>query len=83
MLYQALWRQKVGHYFYEVYNNFVSQFKKFLFGDDTSMISLEASFLLNGKGVLEKMDDYIIGIFCSHEKPIFLPYYVPDKLFII
>jgi hypothetical protein len=30
------------------------------------------------------MDDYnIIRIFCSHEKPLFLPYYVPDKLFII
>jgi hypothetical protein len=30
------------------------------------------------------MDDYnIIGVFCSHEKPIFLPYYVSGKLFVI
>jgi hypothetical protein len=54
MMYQALWRHKVGHYFYEVYNNFVSKFKKLLFGDDTSRLSLEASTFLNGKGVLEK-----------------------------
>jgi len=34
--------------------------------------------------VMEKMDDYnIIRIFCSHEKPLFLPYCVPNKLFII
>jgi hypothetical protein len=47
-------------------------------------LSLEASTFLNGKGILEKMDDYnIIRVFCSHEKPIFLPYYVSDKLFII
>jgi hypothetical protein len=84
MLYQDLWREKVGHYFYEVYNNFVSQFKKLLFGYDTSRISLEALTFLNGKGFLKKMDDYnIIRIFCSHEKYIFLLYYVPDKLFII
>jgi len=62
----------------------VSKFKKLLFGDDTSRLSLEALTFLNGKGVLEKIDDYnIIRIFCSLEKPIFLPYYVPDKLFII
>jgi hypothetical protein len=84
MLYQALWRKKVGHHFYEVYNNFMSKFKKLLFGEDTSRLSLEASTFLNGKGVLEKMNDYnIIMVFCSHEKTIFLPYYVSNKLFVI
>ena len=30
------------------------------------------------------MDDYNIIInFFSHENPVFLPYYVPDKLFVI
>jgi hypothetical protein len=36
MWYQALWRQKVIHYFYEVYNDFVSAFKKLLFRENTS-----------------------------------------------
>jgi hypothetical protein len=84
MWYQALWRQKVIHYFYEVYNDFMSAFKKLLFRENTSRLSLEASAFLDTKGILEKMDDYnIIRIFCSHEKPLFLPYYVPDKLFVI
>jgi hypothetical protein len=57
MWYQALWRKIVVHHFYEVYNNFMYEFKKLLFGEDTSRFSLEAS---TGKGVLEKMDDYNI-----------------------
>jgi hypothetical protein len=62
----------------------VFDFKKLLFGEDTSRLSLEASTFLNKKGIMEKMDNYnIIRIFCSHEKPIYLPYYVSDKLFII
>jgi hypothetical protein len=84
MWYQALWRNKVMNYFYEVYNDFVSEFKIFLFGEDTSRILLEASTFLNKKGILEKMDNYnIIRILFSHEKLIYLPYYVSDKLFII
>jgi hypothetical protein len=50
----------------------MSELKKNLFGEDTSIFSLEASTFLNTKGVLEKMDNYnIIRIFCSHERPIF------------
>jgi hypothetical protein len=49
MWYQDLWRQKVGHHFYEVYNNFMHEFKKLLFGEDSSRLSLEASYFLNGK----------------------------------
>jgi hypothetical protein len=81
---QSPWRQKLVHHFYEVYNDSLFVFKKFLFREDNSRFSLEESSFLNTKGVLEKMDDYnFIRIFCSHEKPLFLPYYVPDKLFII
>jgi len=30
------------------------------------------------------MDNYnIVIIYCSHERPLFLPYYIPDKLFAI
>jgi len=47
MWYQALWRQRVIYFFYEVYNDFVSEFKKRLFGEDTSRISLEASNFLD------------------------------------
>jgi hypothetical protein len=47
MWYQALWRQRVIYFFYEVYNDFVSEFKKILFGEDTSRISLEASNFLD------------------------------------
>jgi hypothetical protein len=65
MCYQALWRQKVIHCFYEVYNDFVSEFKKLLFGEDTSRISLEASIFLDKNRIPEKMDNYnIIRIFC-------------------
>jgi hypothetical protein len=84
MWYQALWRHKFIHYFYEVYNDFTSEFKKYLFGEDTSILSLEASTFLNTKGVLQKMDNYnIIMIFFSHEKPIFnnqdLNYFLANK----
>jgi hypothetical protein len=69
MCYQDLWRQRVDHHFYEVYYDFVSKFKKLLFGEDTSHLSLE---VLKGKGVLEKMEDYnIIRVFFSIEKTIF------------
>jgi hypothetical protein len=44
MWYQALCRQKVIHYFYEIYNDFLCAFKKLLFGESTSRLSLEALF---------------------------------------
>jgi len=73
MCYQALWRKKVIHFFNEVYNYFVSEFKKLLFWEDTFRISLEESSFLDKKGTLEIMDNYnIIRIFCSHENPIYL-----------
>jgi hypothetical protein len=81
--YQALWRHKTPLFFYEVYNDFVSIFKKNLFGESTSRISIEAAKFLEKKGTIEKMENHsIIRIFCSKENPSFLPYYVSDKLFI-
>jgi hypothetical protein len=72
MWYQALWRQKVIHYFYEIYNYFVFAFKKFISRENTSRLSLEASYFLYTNGILEKMDDYNIMIKKnSREKPLF------------
>jgi hypothetical protein len=81
MWYQDLWKQRVSHNFYEVYSYFVSKFKKLLFGEDTSWLSLEDAYFLKGRGVLEKMENCnIIRVFCFVEKPIFLPYYISDKI---
>jgi hypothetical protein len=81
--YQELWRHKTPLFFYEVYNDFVLVFKKLLFGESTSRISFKASKFLEKKGTIEKMKNHsIIRIFCSKENPSFLPYYVPNKLFI-
>jgi hypothetical protein len=42
----------------------VYEFKKLLFGEDTSRLSSEASTFFNEKGILDKMDNYnIIRIF--------------------
>jgi len=72
MWYQALWRQRVNHHFYEVYCSFVSKFKNFLFWEDTAWLSLEATTFLKGKGVLEKMKDYNVIEFFSLSKNIYL-----------
>jgi hypothetical protein len=81
---QALRKQRVRHHFHEVYSYLVSKFKKLLFGEDTSQLPLEVASFLKGRGVLEKMENYnIIKVFCSIEKPIFLPYYISEKLFVI
>jgi hypothetical protein len=57
MWYQYLWKQRVGHHFYEVFSYFVSKFKKLLFGEVTLRLSLEATTFVKGRGVLEKMVD--------------------------
>ena len=68
-------------FFYEVYNDFVPVFKNILL--DTPMILVEASKFLEKKGTIDKMENhYVIRIFFSKENTYFLPYYVPDKLFI-
>jgi hypothetical protein len=84
MWYQALWKQKATYHFYEVYNAFVSSFKKLIFRVNTSRLSLEASTFLDKKGNIEKMEHYsVVRIYCSREKPLYLPYYVPDRMFSI
>ena len=81
--YQSLWRQNTSIFFYEVYNKFVTVFKKLLFGDNTSRLSSEAVTFINKRGTLEKMENHnVIRIFCSREILSFLPYYVSEKLFI-
>jgi hypothetical protein len=81
--YQALWRLKTPLFFYEVYNDFVSVFKKLFLGGNTPTISVEATKFLEKKGTIEKMEHHnIIRIFCSKENPFFLLYYEPGKLFI-
>jgi hypothetical protein len=84
MWYQALWRQKATYYFYEVYNEFMTVFKRLLFGENTTRLSLEATTFLSKRGTLEKMENYnVIRIFGSRESPFFLPWYISEKMFII
>jgi hypothetical protein len=81
--YQALRRHKTPLFFYEAYNNFVSIFKKFLLGENTSRISDQASIFLEKNGKIEKMENLIlIRIFFSKENPYFISYHVSNKLFI-
>jgi hypothetical protein len=72
------------YHFYEVYNSFVSSFKKLIFGSSTSRLSLEVATFLDKRGSFEVMDHYnIVMIYCSRERPFYLPYYVPDMIFVI
>jgi hypothetical protein len=71
-------------YFYEVYNDFVSVFKRLLLGENTSTISDQAKKFLEKKGTIEQMENHsVVRILCSKENPSFLVYHVSDKLFII
>jgi hypothetical protein len=84
MWYPALWKQKAMYHFYEVHNAFISSFKKLIFGPKTSRLSLEATTFLDKRGSFEAMEHFsIIRIYCSHEKPSYLPYYVSDKIFVV
>jgi hypothetical protein len=84
MWYQSLWRKKIAHYFYEVYNEFVFVFKKLVFGGNTSRLSQEALTFMNEKGIIEEMKKYnIMRIYFSHEKTLYLPYYVLDRSFVV
>jgi hypothetical protein len=62
--YQTLLRHKASQHFYEVFNDFVSVFKEFLFGMNAPWMSDQASNFLDRKGTLEKMETYnVIRIF--------------------
>jgi hypothetical protein len=56
MWYQALWRQKDAHYFYEVYIEFMFVFKKLVFEENTSRLPHEALTFLNKKGIVEEIE---------------------------
>jgi hypothetical protein len=73
---------KSSLHFYEVFNDFVSVLKGFLFGKVTPRISSQASKFLDKKGTLEQMENYnVIRIFGSKENPSFLPCHISDKMF--
>jgi hypothetical protein len=82
--YQTLWRQKASQHFYEVFNDFVSVFKGFLFGNDTSQMSNQESKFIDRKGTLEQMENYnVIRIFGSKENRSFLPCHISEKMFVV
>jgi hypothetical protein len=55
-----------------------------VFGENTSRLSQEALDFLDKKGIMEKIDKYnIIRIFFYHKKPLYIPYYVQDKSFVV
>jgi hypothetical protein len=82
--YPSLWKQKAMYHFYEVYNSFLSSFKRLMFGKNTARLSLEATSFLDQRGTFESNEKYsIIRIYCSREPPIYLSFYVSDKMFII
>jgi len=66
-----------------VHNNFVSDFKKLIFGPTTLRISLETTPFLAEKGFFETMEDYsFMRSFSFQGKPFLLPFYVSNKLFV-
>jgi hypothetical protein len=72
------------YHFYEVYNSFVSPFKKLVFGSSTSILSLKVTTFMEKRGNFEAMEQFsVIRVYCSKEKPSYLPYYVSDKMFVV
>jgi hypothetical protein len=51
--YSVLYIHKAQYSFYPVHNNFILEFKKLIFGQSTSRLSLEETSFLSGKGVFE------------------------------
>jgi hypothetical protein len=81
--YSVFYKHKSQYSFYPIYNNFISEFKKLIFGQSTSRLSLEATVFLSGKGVYELFKEFTVTrLFGSKEKPFILPFYTSDKLFV-
>jgi hypothetical protein len=81
--YQALWKHKASHYFYEVFNGFLSVFKVLLLGENAPRISKHATSFLDNKGTLQHLDNYtVIRIFGSTEQPSLLPFHITNIIFI-
>jgi hypothetical protein len=82
--YLTLWKHKAPYNFYEVQNDFLSTFKKLVYGPNTSRLSIEVVSFLAGKGIFETLDDFsFIRLYGFEEKPSLLPFYVSNKLFVI
>jgi hypothetical protein len=74
----------VMYHFYEFYGSFLSSFKRLIFGNNTSILSLEVKTFLHKRGNFESNEKYsIIRVYYSQEAPIYLPFYVPDKIFMV
>jgi len=72
------------YHFDNVYDSFLSSFKKFMFGNNTSILSLEEEIFLEKKGNIESNEQYsILKVYCSRKSPIYLPFYVANKIFIV
>jgi hypothetical protein len=68
--------------FYEVYDSFISSFKKLMFGSGTSRLSLEVTTFLDKRGIFEAMENFnVIRIYSYQEEPVYLSFYVPDKIY--
>jgi hypothetical protein len=58
--YSTLYRNKAQYNFYPIHNNFISEFKKLIFGLSMSILSLEAAIFLSGKGFYETFEEFTI-----------------------
>jgi hypothetical protein len=80
--YLVLYRHKDQYNFYPFHNNFISEFKRLIFGHNTSRLSLEVSTFISGKGSYETSEEFtVIKLFGSEEKPFLFSFYVSDRLF--
>jgi hypothetical protein len=78
-----MYRHKAQYIFYSVHKNFISEFKKLMFGHSTSRLSLEVATFLSRKCSYEMSEEFtVIILFGSEERPFLLPLYVLDKLFV-
>ena len=81
--YLVPYRHKAQYNFYSIHNNSISEFKKLIFDNNTSRVSLEGTSFLFGKGSYEISKEFIVSIlFGNKDNPFLLPLYVSDKLFV-
>ena len=81
--YSILYKHKSQYILYPIHNNFISKFKRLIFGQSTSRLSLEATSFLTRKWIYELSKEFtVIRIFGSKDKPFLLPFYTSDKLFV-
>jgi len=82
--YSILWRNKSQYNVYAFQNGYMSAFKKMIHGPTMSRLSLELASLLIEKGVFETLVEFsLLRFFRFQGKPLLLPFYVSDRLFII